>query len=159
GAARSAVRERAAAGFHQEGVRVPMITAVELDDLIAPGERAREADTRHRRFRAAVDHSHFLDRLNPLADQSRHLHVKSILESKTQSAPRSVADRVDYDFGRVPQNRRSPTAHVVDISISIHIPDLCTFPAIGEKWFAVYVAKRAHRRIYTARNAFLCASK
>src|SRR4030095_5115096 len=44
GAARLAVRERAAPYFYQERIRMPMITAVELDDLITPGECAREPD-------------------------------------------------------------------------------------------------------------------
>src|SRR5262245_23067726 len=43
--ARLTVRERAAPGFDQKGVCVPMITAVKLDDLIAPAKRAREANT------------------------------------------------------------------------------------------------------------------
>ena len=71
----------------------------------------------------------------------------------------SVADCVDYDFWRVSQNRRSPTADIIDVFISIHIPDSRPFPAIDEKRFAVYVAKCAHRRVYAAGNAFLCASK
>src|SRR5262245_56900202 len=57
------------------------------------------------------------------------------------------------------QNRRSPTAHVIDVFISIHIPDPSALPAIDEERFAAYVAKCAHRRIYAAGNAFLCASK
>src|SRR5262245_2968295 len=119
-----------------------MITAVELDDLIASGEGAREADTRHRRLGAAVDHPHFLDRRNPIADQFRHLHFKRIRNSKTQSARRSIADGFDYNFRCVPEDGRPPTANVIDIFVSIDIPDSCSFPARDEKWFAVHIAKR-----------------
>src|SRR5262249_7690284 len=59
-AARLAMRQRTATGFHQERVCMPMITAIELDNLIASRECAREPDARHRRFRAAVHHSHFV---------------------------------------------------------------------------------------------------
>ena len=67
--------ERAAACFDEEPIDVAVITAIELDDLIASGERARQANARHRCFRAAVNHPHFLDRRNPIADQFRHLHL------------------------------------------------------------------------------------
>ena len=152
-----AVRERAAAGFHQEGVCVPMIAAVELDDLIASGERAREPDARHRRFRAAVHHPHFLDRGHPIADQFRHLQFQRIRNSKTQSARRSVADRLEHNFRRMPKNRRSPTPHVIDVFISIHVPDPCAFPARDEKRVTANISKRAYRRIDAGRDGALRA--
>ena len=60
-----------------------MITAVELDDLVTPAERARQADARHRCFRATVHHPHLLDGGNPIADQFRHLNFQRIRNSKT----------------------------------------------------------------------------
>src|ERR1051325_1649969 len=136
-----------------------MITAVELDDLITPGKRARQANARHRRFRAAVHHPHLLDRGNPIADQFRKLNFQRIRNSKTESACYSVAHGFDHNFRRMPENRRSPTADVIDIFISIHIPYPRAFPASDEEWVATNVPKRAHRRIDAPRDMFLCASK
>ena len=72
---------------------MPVIAAVELDDLIASGERAREPDARHRRFRAAVHHSHFFDGRHPFADltislpfNNPELLRKAIQENKHQIA-------------------------------------------------------------------------
>src|SRR5882672_3909818 len=59
----------------------------------------------------------------------------------------------------MPKNRRSPTPHVIDVFISIDIPNPRTFPARNEKRFAANIAQRAHRRIYAAGDSFLCASK
>src|SRR4029450_1683548 len=134
-----------------------MITAVEFDDLVAPRERAREADARHRCFGAAVHHAHFLDRWNPMADQFRHLHFQRIWNSEAQSACRSVADCFDHNFRGMPENRRPPTADVIDILICIYIPDPDPFSARDEKRLTLNIAKRAHRRIYAAGDAFLRA--
>ena len=38
-----------------------VITAFELDDLVATGETAREADSAHRRLGPGADHAHALD--------------------------------------------------------------------------------------------------
>ena len=59
----------------------------------------------------------------------------------------------------MPENRRPQTAHVIDVFVSIDIPNPCAFPASNEKRVTADVAKRAHRRIYAAGDAFLCASK
>src|SRR5436305_11465883 len=141
------MRQSAAPGFHQESVCMSMITAVELEDLIAPCERAREADARHSRFCAAVHHPHLLDRWNPIADQFRHLQFQRIGNSKTQSARRSVSNRFEHNFWRMPKNRRSPTAHVINVLIFIHVPDPCAFPASDEKRLTANIAKGTHRRI------------
>src|SRR5437870_2816126 len=96
-----------------------MITTVELNDPIAPGERAREANTRHSRFRAAVYHPHLLDRWHPTADPFRHLHFQRIWNPKTQAARRGFAYRVYYHIRRVTEDRRSPASHVVDVFLPI----------------------------------------
>ena len=75
--------ERAAAGFHQKRIDMPMITAIEFDDFVAAGEPAREPDTGHGCFGSAVHHPHFLDRRHPVADQFRHFDFKRIWYSET----------------------------------------------------------------------------
>ena len=103
GAIGPAVRERAAARLDEQRIDVAVITAFELDDLVATGESAREPQARHRRFRPAVDHPHFFDRRNPAADQFRHFHFERIGNSKTDTARRRVANRLDHDRGACPR--------------------------------------------------------
>ncbi len=52
-----AVGQRAGAGLHQQGVAVAVVAAVELDDLVAPGEAARQADPRSCRPRSRCSSS------------------------------------------------------------------------------------------------------
>ena len=62
GAVGMAEGERARTGFHEQRIRVAMITAIELDDFVALGESTREADGGHAGFRAGIRHAHFLAR-------------------------------------------------------------------------------------------------
>src|SRR2546421_6265535 len=122
-----------------------VITAIELDDLVAPCKPAREPDARHRRLSAAVHHPHFFDRRHPLTDQFRQFHFERIRNSKTQAARGRLAHRIDYHLRRMPKDRRSPTADVIDVFVSIDIPNLRSLSACDEEWLAIDVAKRAHR--------------
>ena len=71
----------------------------------------------------------------------------------------SVAHRIDNDFRRMTENRRSPAADVIDVFISIDIPNFRAGGACDEKWLAIHIAKCADRRIDAAGNAFLRATK
>ena len=55
------------------------------------------------------------------------------------------------------ENRRAPTADVIDVFISVDIPNPRAFRASYEERVTANIAKRADRRIYAAGNALLCA--
>src|SRR5262249_61274047 len=99
-----------------------MITPVELDNSIAAGDRAREADAGHGRFCAAVYHPHFLNRWRPIADQFRHLHLQGIGNSKTQTARCRLAHGVNNNCRRVTEDCWSPAYHIVVILLPIDLP-------------------------------------
>src|ERR1700738_4056475 len=122
-----------------------MIATIELNDLVAFGEPAREPDARRGRFRSAVHHPHFLDRRHPIADEFRHLHFERIWSSKTQAARGRVPHRIDNYFRRVTENRRSSTADIVDVFISIDIVDARAFRALNEERLAADIAKGGPR--------------
>src|SRR5438132_6443683 len=105
-----------------------VVTTVELDDRVTPRERACETNAGHGRFRAAVHHPHFLDRRHPVADQLRHFHLERIWNSKAQATRTRLAHRVHNDFWCMTENRRSPTPDVIDVLLSIDIPNFCAFP-------------------------------
>src|SRR5437763_11983123 len=108
---------------------MPMVTTVELDDLVAASETARQSNARHGRFGAAVDHADFFDRRHPLADQLGEFDLERIGNSKTQPARRGVADKIDNYFRSVSENSWTPTADVVDVLVVIDIPNLRSFRA------------------------------
>ena len=125
--------------------------------LSRPVNAARQTEARHCRFRPAVHHPHFLDRRHPTADQFRHFHFERIRNSEAQSARRSIANRFDHDFRRVTENRRAPAPDVIDVFVSIDIPNPRAVRALNEKRLTADIAKCAHRRINAAGNAFLRA--
>src|SRR6202022_3342604 len=108
GAARLAVSERAASGFHQQRIDMSVITTVELDNLVAFCKGARETNARHRRLCPTVDHAHFFDRRHPLADELGHFYFERIRNSETKTAPRRIAHGIDNYFRRVPEGGLSP---------------------------------------------------
>src|SRR4029434_7668121 len=57
------------------------------------------------------------------------------------------------------QNRRSPTADIIDVFISIEVPNPGAFRTFDEKWFGADMTKCAHGRVYAPRNAFLRGMK
>src|SRR5437764_4205406 len=120
-----------------------MIAAVELNDLVPPGKSASETNARHRRFGSAVDHSDFFNRRHPFADQLGHVDFERIWNSKTQSARGRVADGINNHFWRVTKNRRTPAPDVIDVFLSVDVPNFRSGSALDKKWFAANIAKRA----------------
>ena len=110
-----------------------VITAFELDDLVAPGETAGKPHARHRGFGAAVHHPHLFNRRHPAADQFRHLHFEWIGNAEADAARRRFADRVDHDRRRMTENRRAPGADVIDVFVPIDVPDFCALQRARRK--------------------------
>src|SRR5437588_10681920 len=136
-----------------------VVAAIEFDNLIAAGESARQSNARHRRFGPAVDHSDLLDRRHPLANEFGQFHFERVRNSETQSARGRIAHGTDHNFRRVTENSWTPTADVVDVFVSIDIPNVRAGSALNEKRLAADIAERTHRRINAAGNAFLSCGK
>src|SRR5207302_4043346 len=134
---------------------MPVIATVEFDDLVATSESTRQTNARHVRFRSSVDHSNFFDRGHPPANEFRHFHFERIRNSEAEAAPCRLADSIDNYFWSMTEDRRPPTADVVDVFFPINVPNLRAFGTRDEERFAFYVAKRADRRVYAARNQLL----
>ena len=56
-----AERERAGTGLHQQRIRVAVVAAVKLDDLVAFRKATRQPDGAHARLGATARHADFLD--------------------------------------------------------------------------------------------------
>ena len=73
---RADVAERAGAGLHQQRIGVAVVTALELDDLVAAGKAARQTDGGHGRLGAGADHAHHIHRRQQLAQAVGHLRLQ-----------------------------------------------------------------------------------
>ena len=62
----------------------------------------------------------------------------------------AVADRLAHHLRRMPEDRRSPGADVIDELVAIDIPDVRPFRALDKERLAADAAKSAHGRIYPA---------
>ena len=100
----------AGAGRGQQRVDVPVVAAGELHDQVAAGERARQAQRRHRRLGAGGDQADLLGRGDARADLVDEVGLGEGRGAEAQAAAGGVADRVD-DLGvRVAEQRRTPAS-------------------------------------------------
>ena len=88
---RQAQRHHAAAGLHQEAVAVAVVAAFELDDAVAAGGAARDADRRQRRLGAGVDHAHHLAARHDRGDRLGHRHFQRIGHAEAQAVAHGLA--------------------------------------------------------------------
>ncbi len=86
---------------HQQAIDVAVIIAGELDDHVAPGEAAGQANGAHRGFGARVDQPHLLDRRHGLDNQLGQL----VFGQRRRAEAGAAAD------GRLEGRRRPPDGH------------------------------------------------
>jgi hypothetical protein len=134
----------------EERIDVPVITAFELDDFVAPRKAAGKADARHCRLGPAVHHPHLFDRRHPAADEFRHLHLERIGNAKAHATSGRFAHGVDYYRRGMPEDRGSPCSDVVDVFRAIHVPNARAVCPLDKKRIAAQPAERAHGGIHSA---------
>ena len=108
-------------GLDQEGIGMPMVTAVKLDNQVAAGIAPGQPDGAHGSLGARVDKTALFHRGHALADQSGHLHLQGSGGTETGAG----RGRLDYglDHGRMcmSQNHGTPGTDKIDKGIAIHI--------------------------------------
>jgi hypothetical protein len=72
---------------------VAVVAARELDDLIATGVAAGEADGGHGGFGAAIGHADLLHRRDAGQDQLGHLDLEGVRGTEARTAVEGLADR------------------------------------------------------------------
>ena len=124
----------AGAGGHEQRVGVAVVVAVELDELVAPGEAAREPDRAHRRLGARGDHAHHLDgraRPRTTASAMRDLDLGRRAEARAacSSCSRTASST---DVGRMAEDHRAPRRHEVDVLVAVDVPHAAS-PSRGRR--------------------------
>ena len=135
-----------------------VIAAFELDDLRRPGEAAREAQRRHRRFGAGRHEPHHLERRQPRGRASRRARSRARSARRTTGRARPSACTARTTAGCAwPRIAGPPRADVVDVALAVGVPQVRAFAAREEARRAADRAKRAHRRIDAGGNRALRA--
>mmetsp|Transcript_27728 Transcript_27728/g.85715 ORF Transcript_27728/g.85715 Transcript_27728/m.85715 type:complete len:405 (-) Transcript_27728:166-1380(-) len=143
-------RRDARARLDEEAVRVAVVAALELDDLLAARVRADEAEHAHARLRARVreaDHLHGGDRVDDhfgedVLVRRRRAERRALLER--------LAERVVDLVVRVAADGRAPGADVVDVLVVVDVVRVRALDAVEDNGRTSNRIKRANRRRHAA---------
>ena len=150
GGRRVAEGEQAAAGFDQQAVGMAVVAAFKLDDFVAAGKAAREADGRHGGFGAGADQPQLFDAGHEFGDFFGDDDFRLGGRAERQTAQSRFAHSFD-DFGmRVPHNRRPPRTDVIGVARAVFVPHIRAFGFFDEARHAADAAECADGGIYAA---------
>ena len=138
---------------------MPVITALEFDDLVPLGVTAGQSNRAHRRLGAGASHANQVDSRHQRRYRFGKLDFERGRCAETETLARRIGDRGNYFRMRVPANHRPPGGDVIDVSIAVDIEQVRAFGAIDKRRRATHRGEGAHRRINTAGNDFACAGE
>jgi hypothetical protein len=147
------------AGLHQQTVRMAVIAAFELDQQIAPGEAARQADRAHRRFGPGAHQTDHFERGQQGTQELGHLDLTLGRRAEGESSRGSLLDGGDHLRLRMAKDQRSPRADVIEIGPAIGIGDAGTRPGGEKARRPADRPKGPDRRVDTPRDVPLGALK
>ena len=111
------------AGVGEQAVDVSVVGAGELEDMLASGNGAGQADRAHRGLGAGRGHPQHLDARDPIGDLLRQLNLAFGGSPEGRPACGRPGDGL-YDRGvRVAEDQRAPRAHVVDVGVAVDVGD------------------------------------
>ena len=148
----------ARAGLHEEGIGVAVVAAGHLDERVAAGGRARQADGAHGRLGAGADEAEPLDRRHGIGDQLGQLDLVAVRRAVAGATGGGIGDGGHDGRMGVAQDHRPPGADIVDQLVAVHVPDQCPEGAIDHPRRAADCAEGAHRRVDAAGEEALGAS-
>ena len=136
--------EQAAAGFDQQAVGMAVVAAFKFHDFVAAGIAARQADGRHGGFGTRADQTHALDAGHQFGDFFRYYSFCGSRRAERQTAQGRFAYRFHHFRVGVADNRRPPSADVVDIAHIVFIPHISPFGFFDKTRDAADAAEGAH---------------
>jgi len=149
-------RRDARARRHQESVGVPVVAAVELDDLFALGVRAHQPQHAHARLGARVGEAHHLDRRHRVDHHLGELVLERAGRTEGRALVHRLLDRSEHTVVRVTHDRWAPRADVVHVLVPVDIVRLAALSAVEDDGFTAHRLEGAHRRGDTARHDRPC---
>ena len=129
-----------------------MVTAFELEDVLAPRDGTSQPRNRHSRFGAAGREAHHLHVRHPFGDLVGQLHLP--LGGHTEAGPvlHGPRHRVEDDVGGMAQHQRAPRQDVIEILVAVGVPHPRAFTALGHERLSTHAAKGAHGRVHATRK-------
>ena len=140
----------AAAARRQQGVRVTVVAAGELDDLAAPGCAARQAHRGHGGLGAAGDQPDHLESGHAGAHLAGQAHFALGRGAVAGAVSGGRGNRLDQSERGVAQNAGAVAVDVVDVAIAFDVPDVGAAAPVHEVRRAAHGAECPHRRVHPA---------
>ncbi len=149
---RDPVRGQAGAGLGEQPVDVAVVGAGELEQLLAAGRGAGDADRAHRRLGARGGHPQHVDGGHARADHLGQLDLARGGGAEGRPERGRLGDRLEDLRVRVAVDQRAPRADVVDVDVAVDVDDLGAGGAIDEDRVAPDRAHGADGRVDPARE-------
>jgi hypothetical protein len=151
-AVRLAERRRAGAGLHEHAVRMAVVAALELEDVVALREAPRHPQGAHAGFGAAGHQAELLERRDRGRQELGHFDFGD----RGGSVRGALPGRFDHglqDFRRgVTQDHRAPGAHVINVVLAVDVADAGTLRRRHEEGGAADRPEGADGGIHAAGN-------
>ena len=155
GAVRHPEGHGAGTGLHQQAVGVAVVAAGELEDAVAPGKAARQADGAHRRLGAGIHQAHHVDGRERLDDQPSQVHLARRGRPEAATLGGGGLHGGHHLRMGVPQDHRTPRADVVDVGVAVHVVHPRALGALDEGRLQVDRLVRPHRAVDAAGDDLL----
>ena len=127
-----------------------MVAALELDDGVATGVAAGQADGAHGRLGARADHPHHIHARHDLADTVGQLDFQFRGGAEAQPFRALPDDRLSHLGVIVAHDHRPPGQHVVDIALARAVKDIGPVAAIDKYRGAAHGLEGPHRGVDAA---------
>src|SRR5687768_3099600 len=129
-----------------------VITALELDNLVALGVGARQTQRRHRRFCPGVDETNHLNVRHEVHHAFGEVNFQRTRRTIRRPFQCRLLNRFYNFWMRMSHDKWSPRKNVINVTIPIHIEEVCAFTMIYEEWLPTHGLEGAHRRVHTTRE-------
>ncbi|MPN55553.1 hypothetical protein SDC9_203237 [bioreactor metagenome] len=136
-----------------------MVAALELDQDVAAGETARQADRAHRRLGAGRNQAHHVERRHHLAQQVGDVDFALGRRAEGQTVDDGFLHGGDDFRVGVAEDHRPPGADVVGVPLAVGVLHLAADTLLEEQRRAADRTEGAHRRIDAAGDVFLGTGK
>ncbi len=129
-----------------------VVTALEFDNLVAPGVAAGQPDGAHGGFGAGVDHPHQVHVGHDPAQCAGQFGFNLGRGAEAQAELQLGLHGLQYRRVGVAQNHRPPGQHIVDVALALAVIQVGPFGPFHKQRRAPDAAECAYRRIHAAGN-------
>ena len=144
-------------GLGEQRIHVAVVAASKLNDLVAAGHTAGQANRGHGRLGTCGHHAHLLNRagnrgVNAVDDQLGQLRLGGARRTEGQAARGGLLNGLHDLRVRVAQNRRAPGADQVNVLVAVRVVQVGALSLRRKRRSAAHGVEGAHRGVHAAGN-------